>query len=119
MDNLKSLIYIVDDDVSICRALTLLLKSHGFKVETFTHARSFLAYKHPKLPSCLVLDISLPDINGLTLQETMTRRGIAIPIIFITGYAEDGMHFNAGKLGEVIQKPFNLDHLMITMREYL
>ena len=65
----SAIIYIVDDDVSVCRALALLLRSHGFKVETFTRAAGFLAFKHPKVPSCLLLDIRLPDINGLVLQE--------------------------------------------------
>ena len=59
MANRKPLIYVVDDDASICRALTLLLEPHGFKVVTFTRAADFLTYKHSKLPSCLVLDIRL------------------------------------------------------------
>jgi FixJ family two-component response regulator len=108
MNNRKSLIYVVDDNVSICRSLTLLLKSYGFKVETFTHARSFLAYKHPKLPSCLVLDIRLPDINGITLQDMMTRRGITIPIIFITGHGDIPMSVKGMKGGAIdfLPKPF-------------
>ena len=108
MHNRSALIYVVDDNISICRALALLLKSHGFKVETFTHARSFLAYKHPKLPSCLVLDIRLPDINGLTLQDIMTRQGINIPIIFITGHGDIPMSVKGIKAGAVdfLPKPF-------------
>jgi FixJ family two-component response regulator len=65
VNNRRTIVYIVDDDVSVCRALSLLLKSHGFKVETFMRSADFLACKHPKVPSCLVLDILLPDINGL------------------------------------------------------
>jgi len=114
MNNRKPLIYVVDDNVSICRALTLLLKSHGFKVETFTRASSFLAYKHPKLPSCLVLDIRLPDINGLTLQQILTRRGIAIPIIFITGHGDIPMSVKTMKAGAVdfLPKPFTKKKLL-------
>ena len=114
MDNRSALIYVVDDNVSICRALTLLLKSHGFKVETFTHARSFLAYKHPRLPSCLVLDIRLPDINGLALQEMMARRGITIPIIFITGHGDISMSVRTMKAGAVdfLPKPFTKKKLL-------
>ena len=82
----SSIIYVVDDDVSICRALGLLLKSHGFRVETFTSAAGFLAFKHPKLLSCLVSDIRLPNINGFALQEIMAQRGIITPIVFITGH---------------------------------
>jgi FixJ family two-component response regulator len=114
MHKRKSLIYVVDDNVSICRAITLLLKSHGFKVETFTRARSFLAYKHPKFPSCLILDIRLPDINGLTLQQILTRRGIAIPIIFITGHGDIPMSVKGMKGGAVdfLPKPVTKKKLL-------
>ena len=77
----SAIIYVVDDDASVCRATALLLKSHGFRVETFTCAVEFLAFKHPKVPSCLVLDIRLPNINGFALQEIMAQRGIVTPII--------------------------------------
>ena len=97
----SALIYVVDDDVSICRALSLLLKSHGFKVKTFTRVHSFLAHNHPKLPSCLILDICLPDISGLTLQDMMTRWGIAIPIIFITGHGDIPMSVKTMKAGAI------------------
>lgn len=114
MHKRKPLIYIVDDNVSICRALALLLESHGFKVETFTHARSFLKYKYPKLPSCLILDIRLPDINGFALQEMMTRRGITIPIIFITGHGDIPMSVKGIKAGAVdfLPKPFTKRKLL-------
>jgi FixJ family two-component response regulator len=108
MNNRGSIIYIVDDDVSVCRALTLLLKSHGFKVQTFMRAADFLAFKRLKLPSCLILDIRLPGINGLLLQEVMKRRGISIPIIFITGHGDIPMSVKAMKAGAVdfLPKPF-------------
>lgn len=114
MKNHESLIYVVDDNVSICRALTLLLRSHGFKVETFTRARPFLAYKHPNLPSCLLLDIRLPDINGLTLQQILTQRGITIPIIFITGHGDIPMSVKTMKAGAVdfLPKPFTKEKLL-------
>ncbi len=102
------IIYVVDDDISVCRALTLLLKSHGFKVETFTQAAEFLSFKHPKVASCLILDIRLPNINGFALQEAMTRRGIATPIIFITGYGDIPMSVKAMRAGAIdfLSKPF-------------
>jgi FixJ family two-component response regulator len=108
------IIYVVDDDVSVCRALKLLLKSHGFRVETFTRAEKFLAFKHPQLPSCLVLDIRLPDINGLDLQESMAARKIAIPIIFITGHGNIPMSVKAMKAGAVdfLPKPFTPKELL-------
>ena len=114
MNNRKPLIYVVDDDVSVCRALSLLLKSHGFKVETFTRAAGFLAYKHPKLPSCLVLDIQMPDINGLALQDAMAARQLAIPIVFITGHGDIPMSVKGIKAGAVdfLPKPFSKKKLL-------
>jgi len=107
-------IYIVDDDVSVCRALSLLLKSHGFKVETFMRAEDFLAFKHLKQPSCLVLDIQLPDINGLALQDAMAGRKLAIPIIFITGHGDIPMSVKAMKAGAIdfLPKPFTEKKLL-------
>ena len=108
MNNRGSIIYIVDDDASVCRALSLLLKSHGFKVQTFMRAADFLAFKRLKLPSCLILDIRLPGINGLFLQEVMKRQGITIPIVFITGHGDIPMSVKAMKAGAVdfLPKPF-------------
>lgn len=114
----KSIIYIVDDDVSICRAMSLLLKSHGFKVHTFTHAAAFLDFKHPKVPSCLLLDIRLPDINGLVLQEKMVQQDIGIPIIFITGYGDVAKSVKAIKAGalDFFIKPFAPTELLVSVR---
>src|SRR3989338_5177287 len=108
MSSNHAIIYIVDDDVSVGRALSLLLKSHGFKVETFTRAAQFLAFKHPKTPSCLLLEIRLPDINGLVLQEKMVQQGIGIPVIFITGHGDISKSVKAIKAGAVdfFVKPF-------------
>ena len=104
----KSIIYIVDDDASVCRALGVLLKAHGYNVETFTRAKEFLSFKHPKLPSCLISDIRLPNINGFALQEIMAQRGIITPIIFITGYGDIPMSVQAMRKGAIdfISKPF-------------
>ncbi|MCX5668511.1 MAG: response regulator [Candidatus Omnitrophica bacterium] len=114
MNNRRPIIYIVDDDASVCRALSLLLKSHGFKVQTFMRAAGFLAFKHLKLPSCLILDIRLPGINGLALQEVMKRKGISIPIIFITGHGDIPMSVKAMKAGAVdfLPKPFTENKLL-------
>nr|MBU1327635.1 response regulator [Candidatus Omnitrophota bacterium] len=108
MNNPGHTIYIVDDDVSVCRALSLLLKSHGFKVKTFIRAEDFLAFKHLRQPSCLVLDIQLPDINGLSLQDAMADRKLTIPIIFITGHGDIPMSVRAMKAGAIdfLLKPF-------------
>jgi FixJ family two-component response regulator len=114
MNNRRPLVYIVDDDVSVCRALSLLLKSHRFRVETFMRAADFLAFKHFKLPSCLVLDIQLPDINGLALQKVMERRGIPIPIVFITGHGDIPMSVKGMKAGAIdfLPKPFTKKKLL-------
>ncbi len=114
MNNRRPIVYIVDDDVSVCRALSLLLKSHGFKVETFMRAADFLALRHPKLPSCLVLDILLPDINGFALQKAMAARQLAIPIVFITGHGDIPMSVKGMKAGAIdfLPKPFTKKKLL-------
>ncbi|MEI8175332.1 MAG: response regulator [Candidatus Omnitrophota bacterium] len=114
MSDRDPVVYVVDDDESVCRALTLLLRSHGFKVQAFTRATGFLEFKRLKVPACLVLDIRLPGINGLVLQEEMKRRGICIPIIFITGHGDIPMSVKAMKAGAVdfLQKPVTAKKLL-------
>ncbi len=114
MNNPGPIVYIVDDDVSVCRALSLLLKSHGFKVQAFTRSADFLACSHPKVSSCLVLDIRLPGINGLTLQDAMAARKITIPIIFISGHGDIPMSVRAMKAGAIdfLPKPFTEKKLL-------
>lgn len=104
----NAMIYIVDDDVSVCRSVSLLLKAHGFKVVTFTRATEFLAFKHPKVVSCLILDIRLLSVNGFALQQIMAQRGIVTPIIFITGHGNIPMTVKAIKAGAIdfLPKPF-------------
>ena len=121
MNNRKSIVYVVDDDVSVCRAISLLLKSHGFKVETFMRAADFLAFKHLKLPSCLVSDIQLPDINGLALQEAMAARKLAIPIVFITGHGDIPMSVEGMKAGAIdfLPKPFTKKKLLDAITQAL
>ena len=110
----NTIIYVVDDDVSICRALGLLLKSYGFKVETFVNAAEFLAFKHPKVSSCLILDVRLPNVNGFALQEIMAQQGIITPIIFITGHGDIPMSVKAMKAGAIdfLSKPFSDKQLL-------
>jgi len=114
MSNGRPIVYIVDDDASVCRALSLLLKSHGFNVQTFTRSADFLRCPHPKVPSCLVLDIQLPDINGLALQEVMKRKGISIPVVFITGHGDIPMSVKGMKAGAIdfLPKPFAAKKLL-------
>jgi len=102
------IVYVVDDDVSVCRAVGLLLKSHGFDVRTFTRAADFLASKHPKVPSCLVLDLRLPRMSGLALQEALSEQGCPIPVVFISGHGDIPKSVKAMKGGAVdfLTKPF-------------
>lgn len=110
----QPIVYVLDDDVSVCRALTLLLTTHRFKVETFTRAADFLAARHPKIPSCLVLDIRLPEMNGLTLQNAMGARDLFIPIVFITGHGDIPMSVQAMQAGAIdfLPKPFTEKKLL-------
>jgi FixJ family two-component response regulator len=114
MSRSLSIIYVLDDDVSVGTALKLLLTQHGFRVEVFTHANEFLAFMHPKLPSCLVLDIQLPTINGFALQDIMAKRGLVTPIVFITGHGNISMSVKAMKAGAIdfLPKPFTEDELL-------
>jgi FixJ family two-component response regulator len=114
MNNSSAIIYVVDDDVSVCRATALLLKSHGFRVETFTRAAGFLAFKHPKVLSCLISDIRIPHINGFALQEIMAQQGIITPIVFITGHGDIPMSVKAMKAGAIdfLTKPFTGKELL-------
>lgn len=108
MTRRPAMIYVVEDDVSVGNALAMLLKTYGFTVETFTTAADFLAFKHVRTPSCVLLDIRLPDIDGLILQEKMIQQGINIPIIFITGHSDIRKSVKAIKAGAIdfFIKPF-------------
>jgi len=104
----KPIIYVVDDDVSVAKALSLLLKAHDFKIETFTRAADFLSFKHLKTSCCLVLDLRLPQMDGLALQEKMAAQGLTIPIIFISGHGNIPKSVKAMKKGAIdfLPKPF-------------
>ncbi len=115
----KPIVYIVDDDVSVCRALALLLESHGFKAKTFTRSVDFLADSHPKVPSCLLLDFQLPDINGLALQKAIAERKLIISIVFITGHGDIPMSVKAMKAGAIdfLPKPFTDEKLLAAVEQ--
>lgn len=115
MNNRRQIIYVVDDDISICKALKLLLGLHGFRVESFTSAKEFLAFKHPPKPSCLVLDVRMPEgISGLALQKIMAARQLLIPIVFITSFGTISMSVKAMKAGAIdfLPKPFTEKRLL-------
>lgn len=107
-------VYVVDDDVSVRQSLEMLIDSAGWQSETFASAVEFLASPRPLSPSCLVLDVWLPGLNGLDLQERITADRVDMPIIFITGCCDVPMAVRAMKSGaiEFLTKPFRCDVLL-------
>jgi FixJ family two-component response regulator len=103
-----SIVYVVDDDLSSRQSLELLIRASGFNVRAFASAREFLAFPHPDLPSCLVLDVRMPGLTGLELQRELARTGVSFPIIFMTGHGDIPMSVAAMKAGamEFLTKPF-------------
>jgi FixJ family two-component response regulator len=108
------IVFVVDDDVSVRESLELLIMSAGWHPETFASASAFLARPPAEAPSCLVLDVSLPDLNGLELQQRIAGDRVDMPIIFITGYGDVPMTVRAMKAGamEFLTKPFSDDALL-------
>jgi FixJ family two-component response regulator len=108
------IVFVVDDDISVREALEALIRSEGLETETFASAEAFLARPRVFTPSCLVLDVTLPDLNGLDLQKRLADRN-DMPIIFITGYGDVPMTVQAMKAGavEFLTKPFS-DEVLLT-----
>ncbi|AXC14555.1 two-component response regulator [Acidisarcina polymorpha] len=113
------MVYIVDDDLAVCSALQRLIRSVGLEAETFTSARDFLEAKHIDRPGCMVLDVRLPDLSGLNLQEKLADANIDLPIIFITGFGDIPMTVRAMKAGalEFLTKPINEQQLLDAMQQ--
>ena len=108
------IVYVVDDDISVRESLELLISSQGWQPEIFSSIQEFLARPRPAVPHCLVLDMSLPDGNGLDLQKRLNADGRHMPIIFITGHGDVPMTVLAMKAGavEFLLKPFREDALL-------
>jgi FixJ family two-component response regulator len=113
------IVFVVDDDVSVRESLELLVGCAGWQSETFASAQDFLARPRPLVPSCLILDVNLPDLNGLDLQKRIAAERIDMPIIFITGYGDVPMTVRAMKAGaaEFLTKPFGDDVLLSAIRQ--
>src|SRR6266702_3498127 len=111
------IVFVVDDDISVRESLELLIRCAGWQPETFASARAFLARPQALAPSCLVLDVSLPDLTGLDLQQRIADR-IDMPIIFITGHGDVPMTVQAMKAGavEFLTKPFGDEVLLSAIR---
>jgi FixJ family two-component response regulator len=114
----KPIVFVVDDDVSVRESLELLIKFAGWQPETFASASEFLTRPRTAMPNCLVLDISLPDLNGLELQKLIASERTDMPIIFITGHGDVPMTVQAMKGGavEFLTKPFDDEVLLNAMR---
>jgi FixJ family two-component response regulator len=112
------IVFVVDDDVSVRESLELLIRFAGWQVETFASAQEFLARARVLVPTCLVLDVSLPDLNGLDLQKLVAVDRIDMPIIFITGYGDVPTTVQAMKAGavEFLTKPIDDDVLLSAIR---
>ena len=108
MNGQSARVFVVDDDVSICVALSRLIRSAGFHVETFGTAAECLSADRLKDADCLVLDVHLPDLSGLELQTRLADLGLELPIVFITGRGDIPMSVRAMKAGalEFLTKPF-------------
>jgi FixJ family two-component response regulator len=115
------IVFVVDDDVSVRESLELLIRCEGWQPTTFASAQEFLAYPRALVPSCLVLDVSLPGLNGLDLQKRVAVERADVPIIFITGHGDVPMTVQAMKAGavEFLTKPFNDDVLLAAIRAAL
>jgi len=114
-------VFIIDDDAGVRAAIQGLLKSEGLQSEGFESAEEFLKTKRPDGPSCLILDVSLPGINGLEFQQQLRDAGLQVPIIFITGHGDIPMSVEAMKSGalEFLTKPFQDDTLLEAIRQAL
>lgn len=121
MSNAPPIVFIVDDDVSVRESLELLVRNENWKPQTFASAQEFLNYPRTLVPSCLVLDLSLPDLNGLELQTQLAVEHSDMPIIFITGYGDVPKSVQAMKAGalEFLTKPVNTDALLSVIRNAL
>ena len=121
MSHATPIVFVVDDDVSVRRSLELLIGSAGLKPETFASAQEFLSSPRVLAPSCLVLDVSLPDLNGLELQKRIAGDRSDMPIIFISGYGDVPMTVQAMKAGavEFLTKPFSDDVLLTAIQHAL
>jgi FixJ family two-component response regulator len=121
MPETTPIVFVVDDDVSVRESLEALLRCEGWHAETYASAQEFLVRPRVTTPSCLILDVSLPGLNGLDLQKQVAGDRTEMPIIFITGHGDVPMTVRAMKAGaqEFLTKPFNEEVLLAAIRQAL
>jgi FixJ family two-component response regulator len=121
MSDPTSVVFVIDDDASVGEALSNLLEAVGLYAEVFGSTEEFLKAKRPQVPSCLVLDVTLPGMNGLEFQEMLSKTGNPIPIVFITAFGDIPMTSRAMKAGavEFLAKPFQKDDLLTAIDQAL
>lgn len=112
-------VYVVDDDTSIREVLAWLMQSNRIAVKCYASAAAFLAEFKPDSPGCLILDLYMPGMSGLDLQQYLIRHGITMPVIFLSGRGDIGKAVEAVKQGAVdfIEKPFDYKRILMTVRE--
>jgi FixJ family two-component response regulator len=117
----KPVVYVVDDDPSVSKTLGRLFRVAGLRLEAFATARDFFDHQNFESPSCLVLDVQLPDQSGLELQKELNDRGWSVPIVFITGHGDIPMAVEAMRAGAVhfLLKPFDNRELLAAVRQAL
>ena len=121
MPEAPAVVFVIDDDPSMRGALEDLVGSVGLQVRPFASPQDFLQSKLPDAPGCLVLDVRLPGMSGLTFQQELAKLGVALPVIFITGHGDIPMSVRAMKSGavEFLTKPFREEDLIAAMRQAL
>ena len=119
MDQEQPVVYVVDDDAAVRRALDSLIRSVGFSVKTFPSGEEFLNSKRTSTPGCLVLDVRMPDLSGLDLQRDLVEADIQLPVIFVTGHADIPMSVHAMKAGavEFLTKPVRDQDLLDAIQQ--
>ena len=118
---MDALVYLIDDEFSVRDSLTLVLESAGLRVKSFESAEDFLKNYNNEYPSCLILDVKMPCMSGLELQEELLKRNISIPIIFISGHAGIAQSAKAFRAGAVdfLEKPFDHEVLLARITEVI
>jgi FixJ family two-component response regulator len=112
-------VYVVDDDASTRELLSWLMKREGLEVQTFAEARAFLESYSPDAPGCLILDLNMPGMSGLDLQQNLNAAGVSIPVVFLSGRADVPNAVRAVKEGAIdfIEKPFDYKQVASLVRE--